>query len=319
MWMDGELKELSLDNLKASFNQPSWINLSDLSVEDLEKVAEALNMSKYILIDYSNYPHIDTYPEYTKIFSWYLSRESPELGLFHRNPIVILTNKVSVITISSSKIGIYEKIIKELNKTQNFSMPTRIIYIIMMYLLESYEFFTEEFEKLAERFEEAVPPWPSNFYTESFNVRTNASRFSRLLKYFRISIQVLAKGKTYVPMTEEDKQLFDVLNNRTISYEESIGISLETIRDLISMHHNVISSEMNQAMRFMAAITSIVAIPSVIGSLLGMNLYGNPWPWELWQIALSSIIIAVLLTIFFYMKGWLQTGRYKGNLQATNT
>ena len=79
-------------------------------------------------------------------------------------------------------------------------------------------------------------------------------------------------------------------------------MSLETIRDLIDTHLDVTSYDMNRAMRFMAAITSIVALPSVIGAFLGMNLIGVPWPLELWQVAIASILIAVLLSVFFYRK-----------------
>ena len=55
----------------------------------------------------------------------------------------------------------------------------------------------------------------------------------------------------------------------------------------------------------LTAITCIVAIPSVIGALLGMNLLGMPWPWPLWQVALFGISPAVLMAAYFYMKGWL--------------
>ena len=311
VWENGQVKESSLDDLKENFNHPSWINFSDPSVEELEKAAEALDIPKHILIGklHSNYPHIDTYPEYTKIFSWHLSKNPDRKDVsFHRRPVVMLTNKVSIITISSSKTGVYERISKELAEkdTPNLSMPALIVYLTMMYLLESYEYFAVEFEKLAERFEEAIPPWPRSFYADSFSIRKNASRFLRLLKHFRSTVELLTKERTYIPLTEEEKRIFDVAYDRTVGAEESTEMSLETIRDLVDTHFDIISHDMNRAMRFLAAITSIAAIPSVIGAFLGMNLIGVPWPLELWQVAIASILIAVLLFVFFYRKGWLK-------------
>ena len=309
IWAEGQFKESSLIDLKSSFNHPSWINISDPTVEDLEKVARLLDMPKHILVGKlrSNYSHVDTYPEHTKIFSWYLSQNLSEKGVsFNRSPVIILSNKVSAITISSSKIGLYERITKGLEEETSHSMSARIIYITLMYLLESHEYFAEQIERQAERFEEAIPPWPRNFYVDSFNIRKNASRFLRLLKHFRALVEFLAKKRTYLSLTEEEKRIFDVVYDRTIGAEESTEMSLETIRDLINMHLDTISHDMNKAMRFMAAITSIVAIPSVIGAFLGMNLIDVPWPWELWQVAIVSILVALSLTAFFYRKGWLK-------------
>ena len=83
-------------------------------------------------------------------------------------------------------------------------------------------------------------------------------------------------------------------------------MSLDVIRDLISMHLDTASHDMNKAMQFMAAITAIVAIPSVIGALLGMNLIDAPWPEQLWQVATVGFVATSLLAAYFYRKGWLR-------------
>lgn len=222
------------------------------------------------------------------------------------DPIVILANKLSAITFSNSRIGIYERVSKELKEETNFSLSSQIIYLCLIYLLESYEYFSEQFERITDKYEEPVPPWPRSFYADSFNIRKNASRFLKLLKHFRVTVEFLAKAKTYIPLTEEEKRIFDTLYDRTVGAEESTEMSLETIRDLIGVHLDTMSHDMNRAMRFMAAMTSIVAIPSVIGAFLGMNLIDVPWPWELWKVALVSILIAISLAAFFYRKGWLK-------------
>jgi len=82
-------------------------------------------------------------------------------------------------------------------------------------------------------------------------------------------------------------------------------MSLEIIKDLIDMHLDTVSHDMNRAMRLIAAITCIVAIPSVVGALLGMNLVDVPWPWQLWQVAMIAFSAAMALGAYFYMKGWL--------------
>ena len=107
-------------------------------------------------------------------------------------------------------------------------------------------------------------------------------------------------------MSEEEKRLLDTIYERATGVEESTEMSLDVIRDLINMHLDTASHDMNKAMRFMAALTAIVAIPSVIGALLGMNLIDAPWPEHLWQVATVGLVATSLLATYFYRKGWFR-------------
>jgi magnesium transporter len=125
---------------------------------------------------------------------------------------------------------------------------------------------------------------------ESFNVRKDASLNLRLLKHLRTLIESLMKGRLPISFTEEERQLFDTIYDRTVGAEEITEMSLEVIKDLIDMHLDTVSHDMNRAMRLIAAITCIVAVPSVVGTLLGMNLVDVPWPWQLWQVAMIAFL-----------------------------
>ena len=216
-------------------------------------------------------------------------------------------NKTAAITISHSRASIHDKITKGMGEKTlaNISVPVRVIYLTMMHLLEGYEHLAEQFETVTEKLDEAIPPWPRDFYMESFNVRREASFNLRLLRHFRTLIESLMKGRLPVPFTEEERQLLDTIYDRTVGAEEITEMSLEIIKDLIDMHLDTVSHDMNRAMRLIAAITCIVAIPSVVGALLGMNLVDVPWPWQLWQVAMIAFSAAMALGAYFYMKGWL--------------
>ena len=78
-----------------------------------------------------------------------------------------------------------------------------------------------------------------------------------------------------------------------------------TVTDLINMHMDTLSYDMNRAMRLIASLTVIVGIPSLIGSILGANTVDLPFSLLLWQVVFISVIAAGLLALLFYMKGWL--------------
>lgn len=159
-WEDGHLRDASLDELKVSFNQSTWFDVADPTVEDLGKVAEVLEIPRHVLVGKlrSNYPHVDTYFEYTKIFSWHLISNAGKDFSFKTNPVVVFTNKVSVVTISPSRTGNRERVAEEFaaQSLASISVPARVIYLTMSHLLEAYEHLAEEFEKATEKFEETI-------------------------------------------------------------------------------------------------------------------------------------------------------------------
>jgi magnesium transporter len=310
LWEQSSLNPLPLSDLKASFNRPVWIDITDPTIEDMENVADSLGIPRHVLIGKlrSNYPHVDTYPEYVKIFVWHLA---PSLegkpSSFHRNPVIVIINKDCAVTISHSRTNISEGISSGLTKggPEGFSLRTRVIYLAMLHLLERCEDFAEQFEGTAERLEAAIPPWPRDFYAESFDIRKDASSFLRVLRHFRTLVESLSKGRFSLSFTEKEMQLFDSVYDRAVGAEETTETSLEIVKDLIEMHLDTVSHDMNRAMRLMAAITCIVVIPSVVANMLGMNLIDVPWPWQLWQIVSISVSGAALLAAYFYRKGWL--------------
>lgn len=309
LWKEGQFKDASLEDLKSSLNNPIWINVTDPTVEDLEKISEYLEVSRHAMIGKmrSNYPHADSYPEYTKIFTWHLTPLSGETS-FDKSPIIIFTNNVSAITISPSRTGLKEKVAEKIvsSNYNPLSIPARVIYLSMNHLIENYEYFTEEYERLVEKFENLTPPWSRHFYSEAFIIRKEASRLLRFLHHYRMLAESIAKKRTHVLLTEEEVRILDTVYDRAVAAEETTETSLEIIRDLINLHLNTLSHDMDNAMRLLASITVIVAIPSVIGSLLGTNLVGEPWPFELWQIITISLTMAVILATYLYRKGWLK-------------
>lgn len=310
VWESGQLIDAALDELKSLFGRPTWINVNDPSLEDLSSLSEVLGIPRYDMIENlrSNYPHSDSYMGYTKIFSWYLtpSRDSKEFS-FLRSPVVIFTNKIGVITISNSRSGVEGKVAEnfESNNFLGLSVSAQVTYIVLLHMLEAYEQHVEEFERYTDRLEVAIPPWPKKFYSEAFHIRRDVSNLLRLLRHFRIMTESLTRESSYKPFTEEERRLIDTIYDRAVGIEETAEMTLDTIRDMISLHLDTISHDMNMAMRLMAAITAIVALPSVIGSLFGMNLIDNPWPWELWKVSIVASSAALALTVYFAAKGWL--------------
>jgi len=312
VWENGSQKETTLDTLPNSTKKGNWIDVTDPTTRDLENLADLVRIPRSVLIGRlrSNYSHIDSYPDYIKFFSWHLSdSEQPSELNYSKDPVVVYTNKTSVITISSSRTGIRERVAQKFNDKSlaHISVPLRVTYLVMLTNLEQHERLAEQVENIVEKFEETIPPWPRQFYHQSFLVKKEIDHLLRL-RHFTKSVEFLIKD-TNLTLTREERNAFDAVYDRAVGAEEQTETSVEVIHDLISIHIDTVSHETSVAMKFMAAITSIIAVPSVIGTLLGENLIDVPWPFQLWQVILVSLSGASLLALYFYRKGWFRDSK----------
>jgi Mg2+ and Co2+ transporter CorA len=78
------------------------------------------------------------------------------------------------------------------------------------------------------------------------------------------------------------------------------------LQDVIQLHIDMKSFEMNKFLKLLAVIGFLGLIPSAVGGLLGMNLAENPWHITLSQVSfLVGMAMAAGLYIFA-VKGWLR-------------
>jgi magnesium transporter len=313
VWEGERLREATLEDLGKGLKKKTWFDVIDPSVEDMEGLADVLRVPRHVLIGKlkSNYPHIDSYPEYTKIFAWYLNTESGKNLSLNMVPLIVFTNGSVVVTIGRSWTKISEGVAADFTSPRiaSASVASRVAYLILSHALESYEHFVEKFEEEAERFEDEAPPWSKIFYSEAFVMRREVSSLLRFLRHFRLLAEALTDGKAEVGIPEGDRKLFDGILERATGAEETTETTHEIMRDLINMHLDTLSHDMNRAMRLIASLTVIVGIPSLIGSILGANTVDSPYSLLLWQVMLISVVAAGLLALLFYMKGWLGVKR----------
>ena len=119
--------------------------------------------------------------------------------------------------------------------------------------------------------------------------------FTTSLKSNEIVMEKLLRGN-YIKMYEEDE---DILEDAIV--ENKQAIEMGTIyRDILSgtmdAYASVISNNLNLVMKFLASITIVLSIPTIVASLWGMNVQGLPFansPFGFLIVLGISIIISV--------------------------
>ena len=122
-------------------------------------------------------------------------------------------------------------------------------------------------------------------------------------------LEKLLKNEKIKKYPEDTDLLEDVIieNKQAI---EMANIYSGILSGTMDAFASVISNNLNIVMKFLATITIVMSIPTIVASFYGMNVNtaGMPFadsPWGFLIIILFTILISLLAALFFYKKDLL--------------
>ncbi len=134
----------------------------------------------------------------------------------------------------------------------------------------------------------------------STSLRANQSTVGKLRRsqFTNTTDHNIVESRKIIKMYEEDEDLLDDVeteNRQAIEMAEIYGRILESMGNIFS---SMISNNLNIVMRFLTSITLIVTIPTLIASILGMNVvfpFATNSEATFWFILLVTFFVTVLL------------------------
>ena len=125
--------------------------------------------------------------------------------------------------------------------------------------------------------------------------------FSASLKGNEITLEKMLK-LDILQMYEDDK---DVLEDVIIENRQAIEmctIYSNILSGTMDAYSSVISNNLNTVMKFLAAITIVMAIPNMVSGLFGMNLSGIPFTANVigfWYVV--AVISLIVIFVIYYL------------------
>ncbi len=137
------------------------------------------------------------------------------------------------------------------------------------------------------------------------------SRLQDSLTYFVTSIRgnenLLSKLKFKLPVDELDADMIEDVNIEMSQARETTNIYSNILNSTMDTYANIINNNMSSVMKMLTSISIIMMFPTLIASLLGMNLInGMETVW--WGFPLALVIsfgVTMLFTWYFRRKSWI--------------
>jgi Mg2+ and Co2+ transporter CorA len=322
--VDGSLhnvkKGVKLDELPKYLENESqtWIEISSVSDIDLEGLSQALKIPLTLLeskLVEEAFPRIDYLEASSLVFLQAGEIEhikgTSNLFTVSKTGMLIVCSGFNIVTISREPSEDFDEILKIASKRPNHDkqMTVTILYSILDFIIRDYKTIVQKIETELIRLEN-IPKdeHPKDFLETTFNMKKEVTRLSSSLHHLREVVDTITSKR--VPLAGFDKgweDLFDILLDETGYLYETTANSKENLISLIDLHINMTSYEMNKVMRFLAVITCLALIPTVIGGMLGMNILGIPASVQLWQVVIMTLMLMSAVGWTFYKLDWLRT------------
>lgn len=272
----GHLEELTLKTLEKG----SWINIIDPTPYELKMVSSLTEVEPDFLrsaLDDEERSHIDVEDESIMILTNVpIVREEESYDTL---PLAIILTKQHIITVCLEETPV----ISDFNeRTSRFFRTFKKTQFLFQILYKSATFFLRylrQINKLSDEIEDLLRDSMRNAEIlrlmelqkglTYFNaaLRSNGAVLDKLLR--------LRSSRTLegiLDIYEEDEDLLEDVIIENKQAREMVEMYSQILSRLADTFSSIISNNQNMVMKFLAAMTIIIAIPTVISSFFGMNV-----------------------------------------------
>lgn len=284
-----------------------WIQMVNPSVAEGQMVADSLNVDiedVLAALDEEESSRIELQDGYTLILV-----DVPSIEIRHEKksyttiPLGIILTSDEIVTVCTEETPVLQAFLSNRVKEFSTKKKLRFVYQILYRISVLYQSDLRVIDKKRMDIEErvgedtedvdliALHELESTLVYFATSLRANSVVLDRLTRYKRLE------------QYPEDKELLDdviVENKQAI---EMTGIYRDIINGTRELMSSVIDNRLNNVMKYLTSITLVMAIPTIISGLYGMNVRSEGMPFAnsvfgfgiISLITLAACLIAMLI------------------------
>lgn len=285
------------------FEGGAWIQLVNPTSKEINVLAETFEMEVNDVaaaLDEEESSRISLEDGYTLIL---VDIPTPEVRhektMYTTIPLGIILTQDVIITICREDTPILHHFIN--NRVREFSTKKRMrfIYQILFRSAALYQTSLRMIDKKRTEIEERAEGDTQDIdLIELHELESTLVYFATSL---RANIIVLERLKRYKRLEQYPEDM-DLLEDVTVEYQQAIEMTaiyrdvIDGTRELLS---DVINNRLNNVMKYLTSITIVMAIPTIISGIYGMNVDGRWMPLSHTPNGFGIICIIILVICLF--------------------
>ena len=304
-WENGGLRETP------EFAPSCWVNLVDPSTTELEAVLSHSNVPRDFLtdpLDAGERPRFDWDDEATLLIvhvpMLMLDFDPEDATPYRTVPLGIILYKQSVITVCSAQTPVTTAFLDQIRRvcppSDTYRFAFRLLWHAGVLFLRSINEIHARTSSLEDELHESI----------SNEVILKLFQIEKTLVYFTTSLKAdtiaLARANTarQLALSEDDR---DYLEDALVEYQQALEtatIHANILNGTLDTFASLINNNLNNVMKYLTAATIMLAAPTLIASLYGMNIglpfQGHPHAFAL-VMGISGMLALGIGAVFFIL------------------
>jgi magnesium transporter len=287
----------------------SWLNVVDPSPEEITQI-----QNFGIFQDFITYPldldeQARTEREDGVIFILlrvpYSQGQSEDVP-FTTLPLGIILTDQLIITVCKRDHEIIRSFAD--GKVRDFSPGKRNRFVLRLFLktAQTYLIHLKEINKVVDALEDKLQLSQRNKEVlELLKYQKSLTFFTTALKSNELMMERLQRSQLFKMYPEDEDLLDDVLieNRQAI---EMTNIASNILSSMMDAFASIISNNLNVVMKFLASVTILLSIPTIITSYYGMNVILPLGDYQHTNLIILGVmfLIVIIVSVIFWKKDW---------------
>lgn len=288
----------------------AWIMLTNPTVEELQEVArEEIDIADLrAALDDEESSRIEMEDGYTLILVDIPTTEiRNELKTYTTIPLGIILTQENIITVCTEETPILTQFVNKRVRDFSTKKKMRFIYQILFRTAAMYQSTLRIIDKQRTEIEEEIGDMTEDKdLFQLHELESTLVYFATSLRANAVVLERLTRYKRLEQFPEDMELLEDVIveNQQAVEMTTIYKDILIGTRELLSA---VLNNRLNNVMKYLTTITLVMAVPTVVSGLFGMNvpvpLANNAFGFA--SIAICTFIVCIIVLILLKRKRML--------------
>lgn len=290
------------------YKKGNWINMVNPSVQEIDDVCKNLNIDNEFIkysLDYEEKARIDIEDDGTILFIIdvpIIEKENNEI-IYTTMPVgIIFVRDEYFITVSIKQNDVIDKMEKIIGKKVITYKKSQFLFQLFYENSSLYLNLLKNINKKTEQLEETLKKDLKNEdLLKMLNLEKALVYITTSLKSDEVVMEKTLRGKI-IKLYEEDE---DLLEDAIVENKQAIEMSKiysDILNETMDMYASIISNNVNDMMKYLTSVTVILATPTLVASLWGMNVQV---PFQLSKYGFGILIFVSIIVTAIVMI-WLK-------------
>ena len=300
--------EQGLEQLDSVANG-SWIKVVDPTADEIQRLANWGVDADYInySLDLDEMPRIERDDEYTFILIRIPHRQPDNDIPYITIPLGILIKGNMVVTICRHEKDMFKVLANGKYRLLKTGKRYRFALYIFLETATRYLTHLREINRITESLEDQLQKSTRNREVlELLKYQKSLTYFATALRSNEVMMERVQRMQIFNYYDDDQELLEDVLTENQQAIQMT-SINTEILSSMMDAFASIISNNLNVVMKFLASVTIILALPTLVASVYGMNialpLQGHPAAFFI--VLGASLLAAVVVVVVFWRRDWL--------------